>query len=93
MQSHQRLSLRQLDVSAMSSLEDVNAQRLLWQRPCDKLMERLLCEYCVDDNGKRVWTVHKYVEGGTGWTVEFIVFAKNHCMCTNPGKTFDIRDL
>ena len=33
----------------LPSVEDVNRQRVLWQRRCDKLLDRLLCEYCQNE--------------------------------------------
>lgn len=38
---------RQLSVKP--TREELNRQRVLWQRRCDKLLDKLLCEYCIDD--------------------------------------------
>ena len=33
----------------LPTLVQVNAQRVLWQRRCDRLMDYLLCNYCKED--------------------------------------------
>ena len=31
------------------SVQEVNAQRVLWQKRCDELLEWILCDYCIQE--------------------------------------------
>ena len=35
--------------NVLPTLSQVNAQRVLWQKRCDRLLDGVLCNYCVDD--------------------------------------------
>ena len=37
---------------SLPTLEEVNRQRVLWQRRCDNLLDKLLCEYCMEDKDR-----------------------------------------
>ena len=34
--------------SVLLTLSQVNAQRVLWQKRCDRLLDHMLCSYCND---------------------------------------------
>ena len=38
--------------NVLPTLFQVNAQRVLWQRRCDRLMDHLLCNYCKEEKDK-----------------------------------------
>ena len=33
----------------LPTLYQVNAQRVLWQKPCDRLLDHMLCNQCIDE--------------------------------------------
>ena len=35
--------------NTLPSLDQVNAQRVLWQKRCDRLLDLLLCDYCCEE--------------------------------------------
>ena len=35
--------------NVLPTLSQVNAQRVLWQKRCDRLLDVILCNYCKDD--------------------------------------------
>ena len=35
--------------NVLPTFSKVNAQRVLWQKRCDRLLDEVLCNYCVDD--------------------------------------------
>ena len=35
--------------NVLPTLSQVNAQRLLWQKRCDRLLDEVLCNHCIDD--------------------------------------------
>ena len=35
--------------NVLPTLSQVNAQRMLWQKRCDRLLDEVLCNQCIDD--------------------------------------------
>ena len=35
--------------NVLPTLSQVNAQRVLWQKQCDRLLDQVLCNHCIDD--------------------------------------------
>ena len=35
--------------NVLPTLSQVNAQRVLWQKRCDRLLDEILCNHCIDD--------------------------------------------
>ena len=48
--------------NVLPTLSQVNAQRVLWQKRCDLLLDQVLCNHCIDDKDDA------FAEGkGLGW--------------------------